>query len=485
MTTAAPQSVAATVAVAGSGPAVDVLYRLIKRAGAEPVPVPAAGETDVLTIEALGAGGSPGRLVGVRAPAPWLDFVELVASHPTNTETTAQPDPAQPDPAQADALARAEAVVAASGFRCVRLTEEAGPVTARLLYRYCNRAAALLADAELAGGDIDLAMRLGAGVRVGPIALIDQIGPGRIGEVLGAAAHPLLHAWPAGAAEARRPVPVVDADAAPNLVGVVGSGTMAMGIAEVLVAAGLPTVVVARTPERAEQVSSTVTQRLARRPGVDPASLRTSSLLRTSSSLGDLADCDLVIEAIVEDLAVKQALFADLARQCVPHAVLATTTSSLSIGAIAAATSRPGQVIGAHFFNPVPAMPLVEVVRAGVTDEAAAHAVLALCAVLGKTVVECGDRPGFIVNALLFPYLNDAVSILAEGHLSPDEIDRAMRYGAGFPVGPLRLLDAIGSDVALAIQRSLGDPTPLLERLVAEGYLGFKVGRGVRDMTSR
>ena len=266
----------------------------------------------------------------------------------------------------------------------------------------------------------------------------------------------------------------------------IGAGTMAVGIAEVLVAAGLPTVVVTRTPERAQHVSSTVTQRLARRPGADPA------LLRTSSSLADLADCDLVIEAIVEDLAVKRALFGDLAQQCAPEAVLATTTSSLSVGAIAAATSRPAQVIGAHFFNPVPAMPLVEVVRAPATGDAAVHTVLALCALLGKTVVECGDRPGFIVNALLFPYLNDAVTVLAEGHLSADEIDRAMRYGAGFPVGPLRLLDAIGSDVALAIQRSLCGataeaaeaPSPLLERLVAEGYLGFKVGRGVRDMTT-
>jgi 3-hydroxybutyryl-CoA dehydrogenase len=197
----------------------------------------------------------------------------------------------------------------------------------------------------------------------------------------------------------------------------------------------------------------------------------------------------LVVEAVAEELDVKRGIFATLDEVCKPGAILATTTSSLPVVECAAATSRPGDVVGMHFFNPAPVMKLVEVVATISTTAEVAATARQFARSLGKVAVTCGDRAGFIVNALLFPYLNDAVRMLEAHYASADDIDTAMKVGAALPMGPFALLDVVGLDVSLAIQRSLYQefrepgfaPAPLLEQLVTAGRLGRKTGKGFRD----
>jgi 3-hydroxybutyryl-CoA dehydrogenase len=272
--------------------------------------------------------------------------------------------------------------------------------------------------------------------------------------------------------------------------GVVGLGTMGAGIAEVLARAGLRVhavelddTLLAAGRGRLEQSL----QRAVDRGRLD-ATEQQAILERLSftTSRGDLADADLVVEAVPERLDIKEALFRDVDGICPPETVLATNTSSLSVTAIAAASGRPGRVVGMHFFNPAPVMRLVEVVDTVLVDPDAVAAVHALVDRCGKTAVAVGDRAGFVANALLLPYLNHAARIVETQQASVPAVDAAMRELAGLPMGPLALMDLIGLDVCLPILDVLWDEfrtpryaaAPLLRRLTTAGYLGRKTGRG-------
>ncbi|MFC7383479.1 3-hydroxyacyl-CoA dehydrogenase family protein [Sphaerisporangium rhizosphaerae] len=278
-----------------------------------------------------------------------------------------------------------------------------------------------------------------------------------------------------------------------HTVGVVGLGTMGAGIAEVFARAGLSVIGVevdAAALERGRDNLRRSTERAVARGRMTPGE-RDDILARVgfTGALADLRDADLVVEAIPEVMDYKRALFADLDRVCRPDAVLATNTSSLSVTAIAAFTSRPGQVVGMHFFNPAPVMRLVEVVGTVVTEDGLTADVAELARRVGKTPVTVGDRAGFVVNRLLLGYLNHAVTLLERGVAAKDDIDTAMKTGAGLPMGPFTLLDLIGLDVSHEICEVLFQetrdrvhaPAPLLRELVTAGLLGRKSGRGFHD----
>jgi 3-hydroxybutyryl-CoA dehydrogenase len=269
-------------------------------------------------------------------------------------------------------------------------------------------------------------------------------------------------------------------------VGVVGLGAMGAGIAQLCVEAGLDTVGREVTQELAETARGRISHFLTRK--VEKGQIQSFDLDRLSltTSLDELADCDLVIEAIVEELPAKQELFAELERVCRADAVLATNTSALSVTEIAAATSSPERVVGMHFFNPAPLMPLVEIVRAELTSDAAFERAYALGEQLGKHPIRCFDTPGFVVNRVLIPLLNDCVRVLDEARVSPEDLDAGMEHGAGWPMGPCTLLDLVGIDVHVHASDALYEklreprmaPPPRLVAMRNAGLLGRKSGRG-------
>ncbi len=278
-------------------------------------------------------------------------------------------------------------------------------------------------------------------------------------------------------------------------VGVVGSGIMGAGIGEVAARAGFSVVLRSRKPESGEEMLNNLAKSLDRQ--VTKGRLEQADAdaiagrITTCTDIKDLAECDLVIESVIENLNVKKELFAELDEHLQPHALIATNTSTLPVVEMAMSTNRPGQVCGIHFFNPAPMMSLVEIIEPLTVDPETMATVEGFVAACGKQAVIVQDRAGFIVNALLFPYLNNAVRMLELGIASAEDIDLAMQAGCNFPMGPLALLDLVGLDTSVSILDALNSefadpnyvPVPRLRRMVAAGLLGRKSGRGFYDYT--
>lgn len=357
-----------------------------------------------------------------------------------------------------------------------------------LFMRYLNRAAQMAETGYATSSDIDNAMRGACRLIKGPCELADAIGGQNVRQ--------RSHALNASLVPAQRE-PTAGNTATTETrdttskrlcaVGIVGSGTMATGVAETFARAGVTVRLSARGSDSADRASSTLASSIGKaRLAVDERA-QLLNLLHVEVGLGHLQDCGLIIECSSEDLEKKSAMFAQLDKACGPHAVLASTTSSLRISTLAAQTTRPNRVVGMHFFNPAPVMPMVEVVTTRITEPKVVAFVRAAAEALGKETVLCGDRPGFIVNRLLIPYVNDALRVVSQG-LAPDRLDATMREIFGFPMGPIDLLELIGLDIALAIQTTLHGafpqddlvPNPYMTALVRAGYLGRKTGDSIR-----
>ncbi|MGW5744682.1 3-hydroxyacyl-CoA dehydrogenase family protein [Amycolatopsis sp. NPDC003861] len=471
-----------------------------------------ASNTSSLSITEIGVHTArPGKVVGMHFfnPAPVQKLVEIVKTVVTEPEVIAE-------------------VVEFSerlGKVPVVIGDRAGFIANALLFGYLNHAVRMYEQRYATREDLDAAMRFGCGYPMGPLALLDLIGLDTANEILDTMYHqsrnrlhapaPLLKQMITAGLLGRktgRGFYTYDAPDSPNVVtsgvvstadsvpprpvarvGVVGTGTMATGIAEVFAKRGLDVVLRARSLEKAQASVARVKKSLDKAVVKGKLSEEDAAValarITPVTDFEALADVDLVVEAVAEELAVKQAVFSALDEVVRPGAVLATTTSSLPVIECAAATSRPSDVVGLHFFNPAPVMKLVEVVSTIATAPDVVATASAVCDAVGKHAVHCGDRAGFIVNALLFPYLNDAVKMLEAHYAGADDIDTAMKVGCGLPMGPFELLDVVGLDVSLAIQRTLYNefreegfaPAPLLEHLVTAGRLGRKTGKGFKD----
>ncbi|MFI7007686.1 3-hydroxyacyl-CoA dehydrogenase family protein [Streptomyces sp. NPDC050145] len=474
--------------------------------------------TNALSVTRLAADSArPERVLGLHFfnPAPAMKLVEVVSSVLTApTAVTAVTE-----------------LAVELGKEPVAVGDRPGFVADGLLFGYLNQAAAMYEAKYASREDIDAAMKLGCGLPMGPLELLDLIGIDTARTVLDAmyaesrdrlhAPAPILKQLAEAGLTGRKAgrgfysyeepgsevvvrdalTPLTDADATATRtvrsVGVAGSGTMASGIVEVFAKAGYDVVLAARSEEKAEKAKARIAKSLQR--SVDKGRMtaetaeQTLARITPAGTYEAFADVDLALEAVAEDLEIKQQLFATFDKVCKPGAILATTTSSLPVVACARATSRPQDVIGMHFFNPAPAMKLVEVVRTVLTGDDVHATVRDLTLKVRKHPVDCGDRAGFIVNALLFPYLNNAIKMVQEHYATLDDIDAAMKLGGGYPMGPFELLDVVGLDVSLAIEKVLHRefrdpglaPAPLLEHLVAAGCLGRKTGRGFREYARR
>jgi 3-hydroxybutyryl-CoA dehydrogenase len=280
-------------------------------------------------------------------------------------------------------------------------------------------------------------------------------------------------------------------------VGVIGCGLMGGGIVQVAAQAGFPVLFVEATDELVKRGLTRLRETLeglAAKGKLDPA-VKDETLARIAGTtrLDDLKSCDLVVEAMTENQQLKNETFAKLDRICPPDALLATNTSSCNVTAMAAATKRPGQVLGLHFFNPVPLMKLVEVARTILTQEAALKAATDWVRTVGKTPVQTKDSTAFIVNRLLVPYLLDAIRVYEGGLATREDIDQAMKLGCGYPMGPFTLLDLVGLDTTMYVAEVMFEefrepryaPPPLLKRMVMAGHLGRKTGRGFYTYEAR
>ena len=451
----------------------------------------------------------PNRVLGFHFfnPAPVMELIELVRT-PVADEAV---------------IDRARAFAEQIGKSPVVVGDRRGFIANQLLFPYLNQAVGMVESGYATREDVDNAMKFGAGLPMGPIALTDLVGVDTFVGIMNAihsqfddtrfAPQPILKQLSAAGFKGRKSgrgfyeyetpgssrVVVGDGgrpDADPasiadwTTVGVLGTGTMATGIVEVCAKAGYDVIVRGRTQEKAEKVAAAVAKSMQRM--VDKGRLQeedmVSALARITPThaLEDLAPSNVVVEAVAEDLEIKQGLFAELAEILPEETVLTSTTSSLPVIECAMVTDRPDRVVGLHFFNPAAIMKLVEIVPTVRTDDHVLEQCRAFVDRIGKVGVLCGDRAGFIVNALLFPYLNDAVKMLESHYATAEEIDQAMKLGCGYPMGPFQLMDIVGLDVSLAIIESLHaeflepsyEAAPLLRHLVAAGFLGRKVGRG-------
>ncbi|MEV4723113.1 3-hydroxybutyryl-CoA dehydrogenase [Micromonospora humida] len=469
------------------------------------------GVTDIAV-----ATGRPQQVVGLHFfnPAPVMKLVEVV-----RTVVTA-----------ADVVDDVEALCTRLGKVGVTIDDRAGFIANALLFGYLNQAVSLFEARHVTREDLDAAMTLGCGLPMGPLALLDLIGLDTAYEILNTmyrhggrnrrhAPAPLIRQMvtagllgrktgrgfytydkPGSAQVVPDPATPTAVDDAPGTtavtrVGVVGSGTTAADLAAVFAAAGHQVVAVgADGPAGTAGAVRTALDEGVTRDDPDPSG-RDAALARITwaDALEQLADVDLVLEATAGEPDTTRTLFARLDEVCKPGVLLATTTSTLPVIELAMATRRPADVLGLHFCTPVRARTLVEVVTTVRTSPEATATARAVCAALGRTTLVCDDRAGFVVDALLFPYLNDAVQMLAAGYAGVDDIDHAMTLGCGYPTGPFALLDAIGLDVALGVQRALYResrepglaPAPLLHHLVTAGHLGRAAGRGFREHTGR
>ncbi len=451
----------------------------------------------------------PNRVLGFHFfnPAPVMALIELVRTVVT-------------DEAVVDTARRfAESI----GKSPVVVGDRRGFIANQLLFPYLNQAVEMVETGYATKEDIDAAMKFGAGLPMGPIALVDLVGLDTMVGIMDAihsqfddprfAPRPILKQLVAAGYRGRKsgrgfytyqrpgstrfaesetehdPV-APDTIADVQRVGIVGTGTMAAGIAEVCARAGFDVVVRGRSPDKAEAARTAVgesTQRMVDRQRLSaPDRDATLARITTTATYDDLAGCDVVIEAVAEDLETKREVAAELARVLDDDAVISTTTSSLPVVDFAMATDRPGRVVGLHFFNPATIMKLVEIVPTVRTDDHVVAQARAFVDRLDKVGVLAGDRAGFIVNALLFPYLNDAITMLDSHYATAEEIDTAMKLGCAYPMGPFELLDIVGLDVSLAIidrlHAEFREPSfaaaPLLRHMVSAGFSGRKAGRG-------